>query len=167
MMSWNPTTRLAPSFAAAGLTATQALPCWRRCVGPGGLRHGSSAASSFSRSSLLTTTGRKSGCHPTAGYRWTCSSWQLAGGRLEEVKWSCYYRGRLDLRMKTECLPHVVIGIPGVRVPRSWYMVPRLTEQGSQTSCYALQTRQLLYQDTVEVERPAMANLPGAGPGLS
>lgn len=82
-------------------------------------------------------------------------SWQLAGGRLEEVKWSCCFRGRLDLRMKTECFPHAVIGIPGVRVPPSWYLVPRLTAQGAQTSCFALPTRQLLYRDTVEVKRLA------------
>ncbi len=83
-------------------------------------------------------------------------SWFLAAGRLDNLPWSRLFLGRLDYRLKTECLPHQVVGSPGIRFPPDWHMVERLTEQGTETAYYGLTTGQLLYRDQLRVEQPVV-----------
>ena len=80
-------------------------------------------------------------------------SWSLAGGKCEESSWSRYYFGRMDYRMKVQCLPHFIIGNTGVRFPPAWYLTTALTAEGCATSYYALETGQLLYRDEIRVCR--------------
>jgi hypothetical protein len=80
-------------------------------------------------------------------------SWALAAGRLDEEPWSHFYLGRLDYRMKTQLLPHLVVGSCGVRVPPAWYMLSTLTEAGTDTAYYGLQPHRLLYRDRIQACR--------------
>ena len=82
-------------------------------------------------------------------------SWNLAAGKCTESLWSRYYFGRMDYRMKVQCLPHLIIGNTGVRFPPAWYLTTALTAEGCATSYYALETGQLLYRDEIRVCRPA------------
>jgi transglutaminase-like putative cysteine protease len=50
-------------------------------------------------------------------------SWELAGGDLRQTRWSHHYFGKLDYRMKTECLPRIFVGPVGVTRPAAWYVL--------------------------------------------
>ncbi len=84
---------------------------------------------------------------------WVPFDLYLAGGKYEESSWSRYYFGRMDYRMKVQCLPHIMIGNTGVRFPAAWHMTMDLTAEGSATSYFALETGQLLYRDEICVCR--------------
>jgi hypothetical protein len=100
------------------------------------------------------------------------SNWTLAGGKPDEVPWGSFYRGRLDPRMTVECPPRLTLGSPGVRFPRSWYMVQDLSSAGTEMTFHSLATRQVLYRDCIRVCRetnPEGANAvnPGCQPQLT
>jgi hypothetical protein len=78
-------------------------------------------------------------------------SWNLAAGKLDQEPWSHFFLGRLDHRMKNQCLPHVMLGKPGIRFPTAWYMLPHYTATGCARSFYSLRTQELLYRDDVQV----------------
>jgi transglutaminase-like putative cysteine protease len=78
------------------------------------------------------------------------ASWDLAAGRMGDSPWSQWYLGRLGPRMQTQCLPHLVLGSPGVRFPASWYVVPAIRGEGLEASYHAL-SGELLYRDWVRV----------------
>jgi hypothetical protein len=80
-------------------------------------------------------------------------SWELAAGRIDDVAWSGLFRGRLDYRMKTQCLPRLMLGNPGVRFPTAWYLLMRLTEEDTETSYYALESSRRLFCDRLRVLR--------------
>ncbi len=89
------------------------------------------------------------------------SQWILAAGRSANLPWSRVFLGRLDYRMKTECLPRLVVGRPAIRFPAQWYVVPNLAEEGSEVAYYGLASGQLLYRDRIRVELP-VPDLPGS-----
>jgi hypothetical protein len=78
-------------------------------------------------------------------------SWAIAGGRPDQEPWSQFYLGRLDYRMKTQYLPHLVLGSPGVRIPPDWYTITRLTPMGTETAYHSLRPPHLLYTDQIQV----------------
>lgn len=79
------------------------------------------------------------------------ASWGLAGGRRSEESWSRFFLGQLDYRMKTQCLPHIFTGNPGVRLPAAWYLVAFFAGEGVEHSFHDLATR-LLYREQVQVD---------------
>jgi transglutaminase-like putative cysteine protease len=83
----------------------------------------------------------------------------LAGSGSERGDWDDYYLGRLDFRMKYQCLPRLIVGPPGLRFPTAWYMINSVREGGMETSYYGLNPGVLLYRDWIRVRRES--NDPG------
>jgi transglutaminase-like putative cysteine protease len=77
-------------------------------------------------------------------------SWDLALGDLDDREWSRHLFGRLDYRMKTECLPRTFTGHAGVSRPLSWYMVHTRQGSTSQVAHYAL-PEELIFRDLIRV----------------
>ena len=77
-------------------------------------------------------------------------SWHFAnGGR--EPEWRDYYRGRLDYRMKTECLPRLFNGTGAIRLPPACHRLSRLRDEGMDLAFYDSQTGALVYCEQVAI----------------
>lgn len=79
------------------------------------------------------------------------ASWSLAAGEGSDGYWARFFRGRLDYRLKTECLPTLVTGPAGVRIPSEWYLVQTFEEGEIQLAYYDLSSGELLYRDRLRV----------------
>ncbi len=91
-----------------------------------------------------------------AGHGWLpldlYMSWHFANGGREPA-WRDYYRGRLDYRMKTECLPRLFNGTGALRLPPICHRLSRLRDQGSELAFYDSLTGALVYRDRVAILR--------------
>lgn len=71
-----------------------------------------------------------------AGHGWvpvdTFSFYLSRGGH--DSPWKDCFLGNLDYRMKTECLPHAITGMTGVKFPPSWYMISAMAGEGVEQS---------------------------------
>ena len=67
--------------------------------------------------------------------------------------WRNHFFGRLDYRMKTQCLPRLINANPVVRLPGAWHIVTRPTESGVEIGFYANETGAFIYRDRVSVRR--------------
>jgi len=76
-------------------------------------------------------------------------SWDLAAGG-SATEWRDHYFGRMDHRMKTECLPRIFVGPVGVRRPPAWYVLVTRETDTTQVEHYAL-PNVLLYRDRFRV----------------
>jgi hypothetical protein len=76
-------------------------------------------------------------------------TWDLAGGRIDD-KWSSYYFGRVDHRLKTECLPRIFVGPVGVPRPSAWYLLVERHGDTTEIAYYGLPDV-LLYRDRLRV----------------
>ncbi len=85
------------------------------------------------------------------------SQWILAAGRSDNLPWSRVFLGRLEYRMKTECLPRLVVGRLPIRFPTQWYPMRSLAEESSEVAFYSLASGQLLYRDRIHVDLPVPA----------
>ncbi len=80
-------------------------------------------------------------------------SWHFAnGGR--EPQWRDYYRGRLDYRMKTECLPRLFNGTGAIRLPPACHRLSSLRDEGMDLAFYDTETGALVYREQVAILGP-------------
>jgi transglutaminase-like putative cysteine protease len=88
------------------------------------------------------------------------TSWSLAAGEGAGGYWGRFFRGRVDYRLRTQCLPNTVTGPVGVRFPDQWYLVQTFADGQTQLGYYDLASGALLYRDRLRVSRvsepPAM-----------
>lgn len=77
--------------------------------------------------------------------------WHLAGGDPAST-WLDFYLGRMDYRMKTECLPHAITGMIGVKFPPSWYLIPHLAGETVEEELFTA-ANTLLYKNRYHVAK--------------
>jgi transglutaminase-like putative cysteine protease len=77
------------------------------------------------------------------------SSWNLCAGDFADVAWSRYFFARLDPRMRTQRLPRVFTGYPGVQLPRAWAMFQRFEDGFDTISFLSRESGAELYSDSV------------------
>jgi len=78
-------------------------------------------------------------------------SWSLAAGEGGKGFWAGFFRGRIDYRLKTECLPTIVTGPAGVRFPAEWYLVQTFEDGQMQNAYYDRSSGALIFRDRVRV----------------
>lgn len=134
----------------------------------------------YAGAALLVTTCRARGIparvvggvalHPTAPFQhyWAevlldgewrpfdVMSWDLAAGRLEDETWSRRYYRAIGPRVVTERTPDAVVGPAGFRPSRAWFILARLTEDGTEQSLHEAETGALLCRDQIVVEGPGV-----------
>jgi hypothetical protein len=77
-------------------------------------------------------------------------SWHFAnGGR--EPQWRDYYRGQVDYRMKTECLPRLFNGTGAIRLPSACHRLSSLRDEGMELAFYDSRTGALAYSEQVAI----------------
>ena len=81
------------------------------------------------------------------------TSWSLAAGEGGKGYWAGFFRGRIDYRLKTECLPNIVTGPVGVRFPPEWYLVQTFEDGQTQIAYYDRASGALLFRDRLRVSR--------------
>jgi transglutaminase-like putative cysteine protease len=78
-------------------------------------------------------------------------SWNLAAGEGSKGTWANFFRGRVDYRLKTECLPTIVTGPIGIRFPAEWYLVQTFEDGQLQIAYYDRSSGALLFRDRLRV----------------
>jgi len=81
------------------------------------------------------------------------TSWSLAAGEGGKGYWAGFFRGRIDYRLKTECLPTLVTGPVGIRFPLEWYVVQTFEHGQTQIAYYDRSSGALLFRDRLRVSR--------------
>jgi hypothetical protein len=81
------------------------------------------------------------------------TSWSLAAGEGGAGYWASFFRGRIDYRLRTQCLPNIVTGPTGIRFPPEWYLVQTFEDGETQVAYYDLSSGALLYRDRLRVSR--------------
>lgn len=74
-------------------------------------------------------------------------SWKLAAGDRADRRWATRFMGEIDLRIKTQCLPRLFTGSPGVRMPRRWRMTQRLDGGTAEVRFHDADTARFLFAD--------------------
>jgi hypothetical protein len=69
-----------------------------------------------------------------------------------DAEWRDLFFGRLDYRLKTECLPRSFTGHIGVPIPPAWYVVSAIHGRGAERRYYDVDTQALLYRDIITVD---------------
>jgi hypothetical protein len=67
--------------------------------------------------------------------------------------WRHYFFGRLDYRMKTQCLPRIFNLSPSVRFPRSWHALAQPDGDGVEIATIDNDTGALVYREWLRVQR--------------
>jgi hypothetical protein len=79
----------------------------------------------------------------------------LAARSLADPEWSDCFLGHLDPRLVTQRLPDIFTGAVGVEVPRSWYIVQRVTDglggRGTELTLGCLDGRGWVLRDAISV----------------
>lgn len=89
------------------------------------------------------------------GQGWTpvdLLAWDLSAGG-QDSRWRDIYVGALDYRMKTQVLPQIFIGAPGVPMPPAWRRLTRSVPGGTVSSMISAADGSLIYSDDIRVVR--------------
>ncbi|MDR3418129.1 MAG: transglutaminase-like domain-containing protein [Nevskia sp.] len=84
-------------------------------------------------------------------------------GRDHEAFWRNYFFGRLDYRMKTQCLPRLFDAQPDLRFPAAWHHLGRCITGGAEASYIACESGQLIYREQVTVQRVPQSAISAQG----
>jgi hypothetical protein len=75
--------------------------------------------------------------------------WDLSQGG-QENRWRDYFRGQLDYRMVTQCMPLIFTGPMSTKFPPAWHMIATRAGDGVEV-CFQELGGRLIYRDRVAV----------------
>ena len=75
--------------------------------------------------------------------------WDLSQGG-QENRWRDYFRGQLDYRMVTQCMPLIFTGPMSTKFPPAWHMIATRAGEGVEV-CFQELGGRLIYRDRVAV----------------
>ena len=77
-------------------------------------------------------------------------TWDLSAGG-EDDAWRNLLAGAIDYRMKTQVLPHIFTGAPGVTMTAPWHRLVRYIPDGTEIRYISIPDGDLLYADRIRV----------------